>query len=248
MTQLREFPAVLQVFFTDRLMRQLRASAHTVASYRDTFQLLLRHVERRYRKQPSAVTFGDLNADCVLGFLDDLERSRGNGASTRNARLSAIHSLFTCAALQAPQHMATIQQVLAIPMKTTGQRAIDFLDELEVEALLCGPDPGTWIGRRDHALLAIAIETGLRASELVGLRRRDLELGRGSHVRCDGKGRKERCIPLRPALRAELRAWVRELPVPSDDDDLPSLGRRAEAPGHGEDQQPYAAVREVPRR
>jgi integrase/recombinase XerD len=230
MTQLREFPAVLQVFFTDRLMRQLRASAHTVASYRDTFQLLLRHVERRYRKQPSAVTFGDLNADCVLGFLDDLERSRGNGARTRNARLSAIHSLFTYAALQAPQHMATIQQVLATPMKTTGQRAIDFLDELEVEALLCGPDPGTWIGRRDHALLAIAIETGLRASELVGLRRRDLELGRGSHVRCDGKGRKERCIPLRPALRAELRAWVRELPAGADGPVFPtgrgaSLGR-----------------------
>lgn len=222
MTRLREFPAVLQGFFTDRLMRQLHVSGHTVASYRDTFQLLLRYIEHRYRKQPSAVTFDALDADCILGFLDDLEQSRGNSARTRNARLSAIHSLFTYAALQAPQHMATIQQVLAIPMKTTGQRAIDFLDELEVEALLRGPDPGTWIGRRDHALLATAIETGLRASELVGLRRRDVVLGRGSHVRCEGKGRKERCIPIRAALRAELRSWIAKLPAGPDEPVFPT--------------------------
>jgi integrase/recombinase XerD len=222
MRHLVEFPAVLQGFFTDRLIRQLRVSTHTIASYRDTFRLLLRYLEREQRKRPSDLTFADLDAKCILRFLDHLERQRGNGASTRNARLAAIHSLFTYAALEAPQHMVTIQQVLAIPMKRTSHRSIDFLDDREADALRRAPDERTQIGRRDQALLTTALETGLRAAELVGLRRKDLVLGRGSHVRCEGKGRKERCVPIRAATAALLRSWVEEIAPKPDDPLFPS--------------------------
>lgn len=200
----------LESFFTDRLMRERRASPHTIAAYRDTFRLLLGFVQARLKKAPSTVALADLDAPLIGAFLDDLERARGNSARTRNARLAAIHSFFRFVAFREPAHQAVIQRVLAMPSKRYERRLVDFLTRDEMEALLAAPDRGTWIGRRDHALLHLALQTGLRVSELVGLRREDVAFGAGAHVRCRGKGRKDRCTPLRRDAVATLRAWLRE--------------------------------------
>ena len=198
----------LEAFFTERLLRDRRASPHTIAAYRDTFRLLLTFVQQRLRKNPDALVLGDLDAPLIGLFLQDLERTRGNTARTRNLRLAAIHSFFRYLAVQEPTHSALIQRVLAIPSKKCEQKPIDFLTREEMEALLAAPDRDTWIGRRDHALLLLALQTGLRVSELVGLKREDVALDRGAHVRCLGKGRKERCTPLRRDAVATLRAWL----------------------------------------
>ena len=201
---------LLEAFFTDRLLRERQASPHTVAAYRDTFRLLLGFLQQRLKKAPSSVTVADLDAPLIGAFLDHLERGRGNKARTRNARLAAIHSLFRYLALQEPVHAAVIQRVLAMPSKRYDRRLIDFLTHEEMEALLAAPDRGTWIGRRDHALLFLALQTGLRVSELVSLRWDDVVLVSGAHVRCCGKGRKERCTPLRRDALATVRCWLRE--------------------------------------
>lgn len=201
----------LEAFFTHRLMRERGACSHTIAAYRDTFRLLLGFVQRRLGRAPSDLTLAELDAPLIAGFLDHLEQARGNSTRTRNARLAAIHSFFRYLALREPAHAASIQRVLAIPGKRCPHRPIDFLDHDEMLALLAAPDRRTWIGRRDHALLLLALQTGLRVSELTGLRRGDVVLGAGAHVRCRGKGRKERCTPLRPEVVTALRAWVREL-------------------------------------
>ena len=200
----------LEVFFTDRMMRQRRASAHTIASYRDTFRLLLRFAQMRLGKPPSALDVQDLNASLVGDFLHDLEDTRGNTIRSRNTRLAAIHSFFRFLAFQEPGCGALIQQVLAIPTKRTDRRLVQYLTDEESQALIAAPDQSTWLGRRDRALLSLAIQTGLRVSELVGLRCRDLHLGHGPHVRCHGKGRKERCTPLRAGLVPVLKAWAKE--------------------------------------
>jgi integrase/recombinase XerD len=201
---------LLEAFFTDRLLREREASPHTVAAYRDTFRLLLGFLQQRLNKPPSSVTIADLDAPLIGTFLDHLERARGNKARTRNARLAAIHSLFRYVALQEPAHAAVIQRVLAMPSKRYHRRLIDFLTHAEMEALLTAPDRETWIGRRDHALLFLALQTGLRVSELVSLKCDDVVLGSGAHVRCCGKGRKERCTPLRRDALATVRCWLRE--------------------------------------
>ncbi|HJY75906.1 MAG TPA: tyrosine-type recombinase/integrase [Burkholderiales bacterium] len=201
---------LLERFFTERLMRERQASSHTIAAYRDTFRLLLAFVHQRLGKAPCALTLADLDATLIGAFLDHLERSRGNSARTRNARLAAIHSFFGYVALQEPTHAGLIQRALAMPNKRYDRRPIDFLTREEMEALLAAPDRGTWIGRRDHALLLLALQTGLRVSELIGLRCDDVVLGSGAHVRCRGKGRKERCTPLRRDAVAALRLWLRE--------------------------------------
>jgi integrase/recombinase XerD len=198
---------VLQGFFTDRLT-QRRASAHTVAAYRDTFRLLLHYAHQQLHRPPAALELADLDAHLVGGFLNHLEAARNNSIATRNARLAAIHSLFRYAALRCPEHALLIQRVLAIPSKRRDHTDVCFLTREETDALLAVPDRSTPLGRRDHLLLLIAAQTGLRVSELVALTCGDAILGTGAHLRCTGKGRKQRCTPLtRPTARL-LQAWV----------------------------------------
>jgi site-specific recombinase XerD len=203
-------PSLLQAFFTDRLMAQRQASPHTIASYRDTFCLLLRFVQEQFAKAPSSLTLADLDAPLIGDFLQHLEHTRGNKPRSRNVRLAAIHAFFRYAALHVPEQSALVQQVLAIPPKRFERTAIAFLVRPETEALLNAPDPSTWIGRRDRTLLLLAVQTGLRVSELVGLSCRDVVLGHGAHVYCLGKGRKDRCTPLRKEAVKVLREWLRE--------------------------------------
>jgi site-specific recombinase XerD len=203
----------LQAFFTDRLVRQRHASGHTIAAYRDTLRLLLGYAAERTARAPSALDIADLDAPLIGGFLDHLEHERGNSVRTRNARLAAIHSLFRFAALAHPEHAASIARVLAIPPKRCDQALISYLTEPEIDALLASCDPATWTGRRDHALLLLAVQTGLRISELTGLTRADVHLGAGAHVACHGKGRKDRITPLTRGTVAVLRDWLGEHPA-----------------------------------
>lgn len=203
--------ALLERFFTQRLAAQRQASPNTIASYRDTFHLLLEFAQERLHKPPSALALADLDAPLIGAFLDDLEQSRGVNVRTRNLRLTAIRSFFRYAAYQEPASSWQIQQVLSIPSKRHDRRLVDFLTRVEIEALLAAPNRQTWDGRRDHAFLMMAIQTGLRLSEMTRLRWRDIELGRGAHVRCQGKGRKERCTPFTPQTVKILNAWLKEL-------------------------------------
>ena len=200
----------LQAFFTDRLLRQRQASPHTVAAYRDTLRLLLGFATDQLSIEPSKLDINHLDAPLIGDFLDHLEHQRGNSARTRNARLAAIRSLFRYAALRHPEHAAVIQRVLAIPQKRFERRLVTFLNETELDALLAAPDRSTWTGRRDRALLALAAQTGLRVSELIGLRCGDVHLGVGAHVSCLGKGRKQRITPLIKEIVAVLRTWLAE--------------------------------------
>lgn len=200
----------LEAFFTERLANQRRASPHTVASYRDSFRLLLAFLRDTTGRAPSQLGFEDLAAPVIGAFLDHLERDRGASVSTRNARLAALRSLFRFAALRHPEHAALIQRVLAIPPKRVERNVVCFLTRPEIDALVASPDRSTWVGRRDHALLLVAIQAGLRVSELTGLTRADVELGTGAHLRCRGKGRKERCTPLTTQSVGVLRDWLKE--------------------------------------
>jgi integrase/recombinase XerD len=200
----------LQAFFTDRLVRQRQVSANTIAAYRDTLRLLLTFTSQRTGVQPSRLDLADLDAPLIAAFLDHLERERGNTVRTRNARLAAIHSLFRFAALVHPEHADSISRVLAIPPKRFDHALITFLSEPEVDALLACCDQATWTGRRDHALLLVAVQTGLRISELTGLTRADVHLGVGAHVACHGKGRKDRITPLTSGVVAVMRNWLSE--------------------------------------
>jgi integrase/recombinase XerD len=200
----------MQAFFTDRLLRQRNASPQTVATYRDTMRLLLAFAQQRTGKPPSELDLEQLDADFVGAFLDHLEHDRGNSIRTRNARLAAIRSLYKFAALCHPEHAAVIARVLAVPSKRFDQRIVTYLSKDEVDALLAAPDRTTWTGRRDHALLLLAVQTGLRASELTGLRCDDVRLGTAAHVTCQGKGRKNRVTPLTRATGATMRVWLNE--------------------------------------
>ena len=198
----------LQAFFTDRLVRQRQASPHTIAAYRDTLRLLLVFAATQTGNQVSRLDIADLDAPLIAAFLDHLQHHRGNTTRTRNARLAAIHSLFRFAALRHPEHAADIQRVLAIPSKRSDRAIVTFLTDGEVDALLASPDPTNWTGRRDHALLLLAAQTGLRASELTALTCADVHLGVGAHVSCHGKGRKHRITPLTAGTVAVLRVWL----------------------------------------
>jgi integrase/recombinase XerD len=200
----------LEAFFTDRLLNQRRASPHTIAAYRDTFRLLLRYVADRTRKQPSGLTLDELDAPLVAAFLAHLESDRHNKVRTRNNRLAAIHALFGYAALRHPEHAGSIQRVLAIPTKRCQRNLVTYLTEKEVDALIAACGSGTWTGRRDHAMFVLAIQTGLRISELASLTCADLVFGPGANVHCIGKGRKERRTPLVPLTVEVLRIWLVE--------------------------------------
>ncbi len=190
--------SLVERFFTERLVRQQDVSVHTIASYRDTFRLLLKFAMAKLRKAPSALTLDELDAPFIGAFLTDLEMERGTSVTTRNLRLTAVRSFFRFVSFEEPAHSALIQRVLAIPSSS------------EIEAVLAAPDRTTWLGRRDHTLLLLATQTGLRLSELIGLSREAIHLGTGAHVRCVGKGRKERCTPLTRYARIALQAWLNE--------------------------------------
>jgi site-specific recombinase XerD len=217
----------LQLFFTERLTKQRQASPATVRSYRNTFRLLLRFVQDRTGKAPSVLEWDDLDAGVISAFLDHLEADRDNSARSRNARLAALRSLFRYAALRHPEHAQLIAQVLAIPQKRFDKTDVSFLEPEEVDALLAAPDTNRWAGRRDRALMALAVQTGLRLSELTGIKCGDVELGDGPHVRCTGKGRKQRCVPLTAATVRTLRVWLHERRGLRDEPLFPTLtGRR----------------------
>lgn len=210
MKDVADFPSLLEMFFTQRLIAQRKASPHTIASYRDTFRLLLQFAEKRLAKPPSRLTMEDLNAPFLGAFLDHIESARTNGARSRNLRLTAVRSFFRYAALESPQHSGLIQRVLAIPNKRQPRPLVGFLTRPEIDALLAAPDRQTWLGRRDHALLLTTVQTGLRLAEISSIRQQDVSLATGAHVRCEGKGRKERCTPLTKSTITVLTAWIRE--------------------------------------
>jgi integrase len=212
----------LESWFTDRLVGQRHASPNTIAAYRDAWRLLLQFIQSETRKQPCQLDISDLNAEFIGDFLNHLERDRNNSVRTRNARLAAIRSFFRYAALRHPEHASLIARVLAIPTKRGERKEVRHLDEAEVDALIDAPDRDTWTGRRDHVLLDVAVQTGLRVSELTGLRVGDVELGAGAHVRCRGKGRKERCTPLAKETVALLRDWAKERRGSPDDPLFPT--------------------------
>jgi site-specific recombinase XerD len=204
------FAELLQGFFTDRLMGQCGASPLTIANYRDTFCLLIAQAQRLLKKSPTSLGLQDLDAPFITRFLEYLERERGNSPRSRNVRLAAIHSFFNYVALHEPSAAAVAQRVLAIRSKRCPKKPVDYLTRAESDAVLAAPDPTTWSGRRDRTLLLLALQTGLRVSELIGLRCQDVVLETGAHVRCLGKGRKTRCIPLRKEVVIALRHWLRE--------------------------------------
>lgn len=203
-------PTLVQQFFTDRLYGQMDASPYTVAGYRDTFRLLLRFASEQTGKAPTKLAVDDLDCALVGDFLTHVETRRRNSARSRNTRLAAIRSFFRFVAMTEPAHMLHCQKILAMPGKRYVRRTVEFLSHTEMEALLAAPDRSTWVGRRDHAVLMVALQTGLRASEIVGLRCCDVVIGTGAYVRCEGKGRKQRCTPLRKETVNVLKAWLKE--------------------------------------
>lgn len=226
------FPALLQGFFTRRLMQQRQVSPHTIASYRDCFRQLLRFTQQRLGVAPQRLTLEQIDAPLIAAFLEDLQHSRGIGVGSRNLRLTAIRSFFRYTSFEMPAHAAQIQRVLAIPNKRCSRAQIGFLTREEIDALLRAPDLRTLSGRRDHALMLLAVQTGLRLSEITGLRRRAVCLGTGAHVRVLGKGRKERSTPLTRTTADVLRAWLREIANADDAIVFPSArGSRLSADG-----------------
>jgi integrase/recombinase XerD len=214
---------LLEAFFLQRLMQERRVSPHTVGSYRDTFRLLLQFLEKRLGKTPSSLAVSDLTAELVSAFLSHLEKDRRNSARSRNVRLAAIHSFFRYVSRRAPEYSGIAQRVLDIPSKRYTRRLIMFLTQAEIDALLAAPNLDTWCGRRDRALILLAVQTGLRAAELLGLRCQDVVLGSAAHVRCEGKGRKERCTPLRKDTVKVLRCWLKERQGKPSDPLFPSV-------------------------
>lgn len=216
-------PALLQRFFTERLATQMNASPNTIAGYRDTFRLLLRYAERRLGRPPTRLGVEDIDAELVTDFLVHIETERQNGTRSRNTRLAAIRSFFRFVAMNEPAYLLHCQRILTMPSKRHVKRAVSFLDAEDMAAFLAAPDRTTWVGRRDHLILLVALQVGLRASELIGLRRRDVVLGAGAHIRCEGKGRKERCTPLRRETARLLEAWIRERNVGDERPLFPTL-------------------------
>jgi integrase/recombinase XerD len=200
----------LQAFFTERLITQRNSSPQTIAAYRDTFRLLLCFAREQTAKQPFELDLDDLDAPLIGAFLAHLEQARGNSPRTRNARLGAIHSFYRFAALEHPEHAHTIARVMAIPTKRHERNTVSYLDLDEIKAMLAAPDRETWLGRRDHALLVLMIQTGVRVSELVGLRVCDAHLGTGAHIQITGKGRKKRATTLTGETVAIVRQWLTE--------------------------------------
>ena len=217
------FPTLLQRFFTERLCTQMEASPNTIAGYRDTFRLLLRFASQLRSKTPTQMRIEDLDAALVGDFLVHVETARRNSARSRNTRLAAIRSFFRFVAMNEPAYALHCQRILAIPSKRYVRRVVEFLDQTEMDALLAAPDRSTWVGRRDHAILLLGLQTGLRVSELINLRCQDLVHGTGAHIWCEGKGRKQRCTPLRRETVKILDAWLKERAGSDGDPMFPSI-------------------------
>jgi len=205
-----DFSPLCQSFFAKRLIAQRKASPHTIAAYSQTFRLLIKFAQRQFKTPPSELMLAQIDAPFIASFLDELEDGRSNTARSRNARLAALRSFYHYAALEMPQYAALIQRVLAVPYKRLARKLVGYLAREEVTALLESVDQRSRLGRRNHAILLLAVQTGLRLSEITGMRRKDVALDTGAHVRCVGKGRKERCTPLTRATVSVLKAWVRE--------------------------------------
>jgi integrase/recombinase XerD len=210
-------PTLLQRFFTDRLTAQLQASPNTIAGYRDTFRLLLRYASQRRNKTPTKLKIEDLDSTLIGDFLAHVEKVRRNSARSRNTRLAAIRSFYRYVAMNEPEHALHCQRILAIPSKRYVRRTVDFIDRTEMEALLVAPDLSTWVGRRDRAILLLALQTGLRVSELINL------ICCGAHIRCEGKGRKQRSTPLRRDTVKTIEAWLKERAGSDDDPIFPTI-------------------------
>jgi len=209
--------SLIQRYFTDRLLTQVGASPHTVAAYRDAFRMLLKFAATALGRQPSELRLEELDAAFLGRFLDHLESGRTNSIRTRNHRPAALRAFFRYVALAEPAFLLQAQRILAIPSKRYEKRPVEFLTEEESAAVIAAPDANTWIGRRDRALLLLAVQTGLRNSELTALKRKDVHTGTGAHVRCLGKGRKQRCTPLRQDVAAVLQQWLSQQPGAADD-------------------------------
>jgi len=213
----KTFPALLEAFFTDWLMKERQACPNTIASYRDTFRLLLRYLKEHFNKCPSNIALQDLTAAVITNFLHYLEKQRGNKPRSRNIHLAAIKSFFHYIAFEDPTHAELIQHVLAIPSKRWHRRLVSFLSPGETEALIAAIDRTNNAGRRDYALLLLAPQTGLRVSELIGLKCRDVVFGKVVYLHCQGKGRKERCVPLTKSTANVLKIWMKERNGEPDD-------------------------------
>lgn len=216
-------PLLIERFFTERLTHQQHVSCHTIASYRDTFRLLLRYASKQLGRPPSGLHLREIDAVLISAFLDSLETERSASACTRNIRLTSIRSFFRFVAFEAPDHSAHIQRVLAIPSKRHDKKLMHFLSRPEIDALLGAPDRTTWLGRRDYALLLLAIHTGLRLSEMTSLKSGSIVFGAGAHIRCTGKGRKDRCTPLSKQAVLVLQSWLKEARKHSTDALFPNV-------------------------
>jgi site-specific recombinase XerD len=203
-----DFAALVQGFFCVRLVQQQNASARTVASYRDTFRLLLGYFEQVHKKRPTALAMTDLDAPAITAFLDHLEKERHNGVRTRNARFAAIRSFMKYVSSRDPASLPIAQRVLAIPLKRFTRPMMNSLSRDEMTAVLEAPDGSTWSGRRDRVLFALMYNTGARVSEVITLRRTDVSLDASRSVRLTGKGRKGRTIPLWKSTAEQLREWM----------------------------------------
>lgn len=212
MSAIMKLSTILTRFFTQRLIQQKRASPHTISSYRDTFRLILEYAKKSLHKEPSNLLISDIDATFVDEFLNHLEKDRGIKTTSRNLRLTAIRSFFRYAAYELPECAEQIQRVLAIPSKRCQKPQVSYLSRDEADALIASPDLSSWSGRRDHAWLLLAIQTGLRVSELTALTRNDLNLDTGAYVHVFGKGRKERCTPLTKETRLVMKSWIQEIP------------------------------------
>jgi integrase/recombinase XerD len=210
MTIATSLPALIERFFTQRLTHQRNASPHTIASYRDTFRLLFMFAQKALHKPPSNLDLSDFEAPFIIAFLEDLEANWRASINTRNLRLSAVRTFFSFVAFEEPAYSAQIQRVLAIPGKLSAKREVHFLSRTEIEAIIAASDTTAWLGRRDYTLLLLAIQTGLRLSELTSLDRDSVTLNAGAHVFCTGKSRKERSTPLTSHARRTLKAWLNE--------------------------------------
>jgi len=210
MKPVSDFSQLCESFFSKRLIAQRKASPHTISAYAQTFRLLVAYAQKRLGTPPSQLSLAQLDAPFLAGFLDELESKRSNSARSRNARLASLRAFYRYAALEVPQHAGLIQRVLAIPYKRVTRRLVSYLSRPEVEAILASVDKSTWLGRRNHAMFLLAVQTGLRLSEITGLHQKDVMLCRAAHVRCEGKGRKERCTPLARPTVAVLKAWISE--------------------------------------
>lgn len=212
----RESPLLgplLQSFFVEHLPAHRRASPQTVAGYRDAFRLLLRFLDRTTKKAPSLLRVDDLDAPNIFAFLDHLEQERANGARSRNARLAAIRSFFRLVALREPCCIPVATRVLAVPIKRTDKRLIGYLTRPEIEAILASADQSRWSGQRDHALLLALYNSGARVSEIIALRRRQIRFGDTNFLELNGKGRKERTVPMWGKTARTLKRWLEVIPA-----------------------------------